>query len=650
MTPIWITGFEHGLATPVTSGGGLFDLVSGTPVITGVNPINGTYSLRCNPPSAAQCYVAKNITGSPTMLVAQFNIRLDTFPAAICSLFHGVISGVNFTIGYTPSGTRFFAVVGAGSSQYSGAISTGVVYRITVRMDSSATTGTIDWQVDGSDMTQTTYAITSNPFTSWRIGQISSTTGDSYFDDLVISVTSADYPITPCGVSEHRPNADGTHNNATDIMEDSAGNDIDGVTYFAFDKLDEDPWTTGAAADYVRQTATELTKYCEVQFADTAEATILGVMAILQYASATATSNNGKTYIRDSNGQETTLYSNDMSETTAFYKSVIVLTPSGGWTQAHVNALRARFGYSGDAAPDPYWLAMILEVAYGVAAGNTYYEAPANSFSSTPACAPSTFLAISPSLAAFVSTPVLARTASADLLGSIGLASTPSLSRAAAADFFSTLTLPSNPAASMMGGMDLFNALTFLSGPAAGMAHNLGIFPSLTLLSNPALSPSALADFYTVLTLASTPAAVMAAIADFLLSLSLASNPAWSAIGGSDFYNSVAFSSAPALAAAVFKAAFPSLSLASVPALSITAQADLLASILAASSPGFLVACGFDFIEALILASGGAIALASELTSGPIISIGAKRAAAGMTRRAIEAAAKKAPGALRRDS
>jgi hypothetical protein len=284
------------------------------------------------------------------------------------------------------------------------------------------------------------------------------------------------------------------------------------------------------------------------------------------------------------------------------------------------------------------------------AGGNTYNESPANSFSSTPTLTPGTFVAISPSLAAFVSTPALARAVSAELLGNIGLTSTPSLSRVGAVDFFTSLSLPSSPAVSIAGGMDLFNALTFLSGPAAGMAHNLEIFPSLTLLSNPALSSVALADFYSILTLASTPAAVMAAIADFLLSLSLSSDPAWAAVGGSDFYNTVALATNPAFAAAVFKAAFPSLSLASVPALSIAAQADLLASILAASSPEFLAICGFDFIEALIFASGGAIALASELTSGPIISIGAKRAAAGMTRRAIEAAAKKAPGALRRDS
>jgi len=248
------------------------------------------------------------------------------------------------------------------------------------------------------------------------------------------------------------------------------------------------------------------------------------------------------------------------------------------------------------------------------------------------------------------STPALACAASADLLGSVGLASTPAAVMAAVADFLLNLTLTSNPAWSAIGGSDFYNSVAFSSAPALSEAAFKDAFGELSLPSNPAFTAQNIASLLAAVGLSSNPALQAAAVLDILLAIALTSNPAFSVVGGSDFYNAIALASDPALAAAVFKAAFPSLSLASVPALSIAAQADLLASILAASSPEFLAICGFDFIEALIFASGGAIALASELTSGPIISIGAKRAAAGMTRRAIEAAAKKAPGALRRDS
>jgi hypothetical protein len=53
----------------------------------------------------------------------------------------------------------------------------------------------------------------------------------------------------------------------------------------------------------------------------------------------------------------------DYSESSMFYKSAIITPPAGGWTQAEINALRARIGYSNDVSPVPYWENLLIEVA-----------------------------------------------------------------------------------------------------------------------------------------------------------------------------------------------------------------------------------------------------------------------------------------------
>lgn len=192
-------------------------------------------------------------------------------------------------------------------------------------------------------------------------------TGSVYIDDIVHSVTAADYPIGPGGTYGLRPNADGVHNNAPNVLENSAGTDIDGTP--AWPLLDDTPWATGIS-DYVRQAANGAANYCEILFADLLDAMydIIGVDSLLQYASAGTAANTGGCIVFDG-ATITTLWGvagvlADYSETSAFYKHAIVACSAASWTKALVDGLKSRFGYSDDADPDPYWLAIMLEVGY----------------------------------------------------------------------------------------------------------------------------------------------------------------------------------------------------------------------------------------------------------------------------------------------
>ena len=362
-TLVWHTGFEYGLAAPVTFGGGLFETVTGTPVIQGTTKRTGDYALQCNP-SAATRGVRKNIGGTPTIIVGRFyfnyhSISTDGIRVFLCN----PVAGGAFVFKWKTATTNIQASIGGNGAQLSGALSADVWYRIDFRANCGVNPGTIDWAVDGVAQTQVSYAFTASTFNKVEIGDTQvAYTGEIYFDDIAVSITTDDYPIGAGSVIGLRPNADGTHVSAANIMEFTDGTDIRPGTTTAYTMLDENPWITTANDDLIKQSAIEANSYAEINFTDTTMTTINGVQVILQYASSGAAANNGKTYILDSDAQSTTVYDGDMSETSAFYKSIQVATPAGGWTPTYVNSLKARIGYSSDVTDVPYWLAMILEV------------------------------------------------------------------------------------------------------------------------------------------------------------------------------------------------------------------------------------------------------------------------------------------------
>ena len=57
------------------------------------------------------------------------------------------------------------------------------------------------------------------------------------------------------------------------------------------------------------------------------------------------------------------VFSGDMSQTALQYKSTVVTPGAGIWSQAAVNGLVARVGYSTDSSPNPYWDSIVLEAA-----------------------------------------------------------------------------------------------------------------------------------------------------------------------------------------------------------------------------------------------------------------------------------------------
>jgi len=376
MTPIWIEGFEHGVLS--TAGGGIVNAISGTVgtniAVTADAKRTGGYGLRVYPAVSTLVNITKNVTA--TILVGRFYVKLpSTLPTADHQIARAMTASQQMIFGYNynAGSPRFYMMVNAGTPRYFSGLAADTWYRVDFRFDVSGATSTIDWQIDGVDQTQATRTVAASSITIFNLGISIAAIGNVYYDDVVLSATTGDYPIGAGAVVGLSPNAAGASNLDTNI-EDNGSVDVNDSTNPANIELDDVPFN---GSDYIKQIGGASTLYAAVAFADTAETTIHGAQAFLAYTSAAASpANSASAKIYDEDGVETDIFTGDMSESSAFYKSVICRTPTGGWDQAAVNALQGRVGYATDYAPVPYWQGLMIQVAYAEGAGYTLAVEP----------------------------------------------------------------------------------------------------------------------------------------------------------------------------------------------------------------------------------------------------------------------------------
>jgi hypothetical protein len=374
-TPIWLTGAEHGVAS--TSGGGLFNTLTNAPTIDGTIKRTGNYSIRFYKTSSSTCSFTKTIAGSPTVVVGRYYIYFTTFPAAVTTMTWTAVNsggacGIRFNNTTKKLNARFLTIGDGNAANL--ALSTGTWYRVDFKFDVSANPSLIDFSVapDGGDAvaaTQSSTAQAATHFDSFSIGAVDAGTYDFYADDIFLSATALDYPIGAGAVIGLSPSGAGTSSPGTNIKDDG-GTLVDDATNPANIELDDVP--LNGTTDYIQQDGGTDAIYAEVAFADTTQATINGAMAIVAYQSATATANAASSKIVDEDATITAIYTGDMSETSQFYKSVIIPKPAGGWDMGAVNALKGRVGYASDYNPIPYWHALMVEVDYSPTIVTTY--------------------------------------------------------------------------------------------------------------------------------------------------------------------------------------------------------------------------------------------------------------------------------------
>ena len=296
-----------------------------------------------------------------TTAVFRLYLRFVVLPAGnVTELLAGDAAGGNdLRLGYQAASRKLTLGFGAAVTPAASTVTAGTWYQVDLRFTANTNPRTADWQIDGVAQTSVSGAATTSTVAALRFGSTVAT--DVYhvnFDDVMISTTAGDYPIGAGAIEALRPDGMGTSVSSGSFREED-GSAIDANTYL---RLDDNPMTSTSL--YVRQQVGGVGSYLEFTMDDTTATCIVGVSGVLAYRAATTTTNNGKTSFFDG-GTESVVFNGNMSETSLFYKSAILTPAASPWTTAAVNGLDARIGFASDVNPNPYWDALLLEVATG---------------------------------------------------------------------------------------------------------------------------------------------------------------------------------------------------------------------------------------------------------------------------------------------
>lgn len=374
-TTVFMTGFEIGKAG--TAGGALFNGgtngTSGTDGPDSTVKRNGSYSMRLQATGGQDFRSRAGAlwTAKPAA-VLRFALRLASLPTAdVAELAKLPSTGTNsnLRLGYKQSTNKLTlsfgtstAVTSATLVEASTTVTAGQWYAIEIKVDLSANPNTASWRIDNVAQTSTSTAQAANNVNGLYLGtNWAGTPADTFtanYDDVLLSQTAADYPIGDGKILPLLPNASGTHNNPSSVLQDETSVAIGATTW---NKLDDVP--LDGLTDYVKQTATNTSAYGEFGFQDPTDTCIRAVRGYMTYDPQNTTSANaGKTSVFDGT-TESVIYNGAMqaASTPGRTEAAMVTGAASPWTQSAVNGLVARIGYSSDAAPTPRWTALMLE-------------------------------------------------------------------------------------------------------------------------------------------------------------------------------------------------------------------------------------------------------------------------------------------------
>jgi hypothetical protein len=379
-TTIFACGAECGVngvgSAPGTGGVSHWEVFTGTVTVhTGTFRSPGVRAYKVTSAAGAQNYIGKTLA-SVNKAVARFYVYFSALPSANCQ-----IAAFNSSVGNYPSVTfkssdsKIYASVAATLGATGVSVTTGVWYRIDISADTSTGTRTSNVQVDGTACGQASTTETASVMVTARFGGNSSsdtTANHTHFiDDIVISLTAADYPLGAGVVVGLYPSADGTHNyNATgDFNYENTTNVATGAT---------DTWShinsvlDTTIGNFLGVPAAANTEYLEWQFQDTPSdvSTILGVEVVMASHSATTVANKQTLRLNDNGTLNDVCTDLDQSQTTITYHTKHYATApstSAAWSKTLVDGLRARWNSSYgtvDESPVPFIDGLCLEAAY----------------------------------------------------------------------------------------------------------------------------------------------------------------------------------------------------------------------------------------------------------------------------------------------
>lgn len=395
-TPVFCCGLECG---NISGGGTPHWSLNNTGSISTTTVRSGARSFRFNPTTLDGSADSTALTASNVMVVRAY-VRFATLPNVDCQILEP--TGVNCGAYFKASDSKIYAgegAIGAFTFGASGvAVTTGQWYLIEMRSDTSGGSKVIDVRVDGVDCAQYTHGTGGATPTKLAIGVNGiSTTADVFFDDILISQTSADYPIGAGHVLSFIPAGDGTHNvaGANDFERTLTGTDITNSTTDAYTLIDDRPLPT-TAVDFINGIAPpNATDYVEWTYEQSSESTaprFVDVILVVHDAGGAGTCSYSVTLRRNTGGASDDIFNGtqNVGATITYRRKAYATAPGGAtWTTAIFNDLRSRFLVA-DASPDPYIDAIMLETEFSDASGSTFTVNVSGATTSSGAIAKST--------------------------------------------------------------------------------------------------------------------------------------------------------------------------------------------------------------------------------------------------------------------
>ncbi len=383
------TGFEFGTAAGIALGGGagvhnqLVDGVTGSPAVVSTSPRSGTYCLELASTAAAEnvlwngpgatLFTLANVTNQCTLRFSfYFPTSLPAADVVLASLTPYVVSADAVVIRFVNSSSKIGVKVGSGTEVFSDTTVTANQWiSFDGAVDGRTTTHTFDWSLDyadnGARTEQTRATATATVVaTGWavRLGWTASTTATVRYDDWAVSNKLWHYPIGNLQVLAITPDPSGTVTlSGTTTNFNTFSNNGTLAAWNATtarNAIDEVPPTIGATADGLCQVATAASDYVEIPMttvdAAAMGAAIRGVRAVAcGWAASTTAANIGFRW-HDGTGelvlQGAADWQFDNSTTTpAWFARMVKGTTRQDWTQAKLDALTFRVGFSSDASP-----------------------------------------------------------------------------------------------------------------------------------------------------------------------------------------------------------------------------------------------------------------------------------------------------------
>lgn len=378
MTPFDFTGFEHG-ADPTSLTGLWADMGGVAPTVTSAAARSGGYGLRLSPISGTASFVAPFVNAGANLDYAgSVYFRMpSSLPAQTSILFwlDASVGGFNFKI--DTAGHLICDDGGAHTVTTTGTYAAGSFVRIDF-VRNLRSTQYVDWSVNGVAQTRVTSTFGAGANCNLYLGTFQSTTPYTCdYDDVCVSVTAADYPIGETISAVDVISASGTHN-----LEASPSS-----VFFYFDGATTTAISTGETASYqelntlpidgdghyVREGGTppDTTKYVEYVFTS-GSLTPLAVSAVIAYhnvLSTTASTLVVKLFdaLQGTNLED--VFNASITNTIAsggvkYARKLFNQRPNSGgaWTQAALNALRTRMGFSTAVAGQPAVRKIVLEI------------------------------------------------------------------------------------------------------------------------------------------------------------------------------------------------------------------------------------------------------------------------------------------------